>query len=113
MSSIKYLNTTIEITNNGGFATDQNRIAYTISSELADAETMQQIFPNRRFILSGNKLQFNDSVVVQNMSQIIDTTLISADDINKPVIDAIKKWAVNIIYDSNFLSLDKEKWAIV
>ncbi len=114
--AINYDNTSIKITNDGGFSTTSNDIRYTISADLDDAETVKDLFPNKDFKVEAGTLTYNvqhsGSVSVPAMWDMINTFVIEQSDVGKTVKEAIQTWSINIIYGNNLLKLDTTKWNI-
>lgn len=110
--SIQYKQTSITITNDGGFSTMSNQIRYKITSSLSDADTLSALFPDKKFELVNGKLQYASSVQVANIWQMIDILKIQQSDVDKTVKNAIIIWSTNIIYNENLLNLNKEYWSI-
>ena len=112
MKKLNYENTSIQITNDGGFSTTTNNIRYDIMADLTDASTLETLFPNKDFSLSGGKLVCPGNLPVSSMWDIINLFQIEQSDVGKTVKEAIQVWSLNIIYNDNLLDLDKEKWQI-
>lgn len=110
--SIKYKNTSITITCDGGFGTIQNEIRYNITSDIADADTLQSLFSDKEFKLSAGKLEYAGMVSVPSMWDIIEAMEIEQVDVGKKLKKAIIIWSTNIIYAQNLLGIDQSKWTI-
>ncbi len=103
--SIQYKQTSITITNDGGFSTLQNAIRYSIVSNLSDANTLEVLFPDIKFELVNGKLQYVSSVQVPTMWDVIEQFTIQQDDLGKTVKSAIILWSTKLIYQLNLLEL--------
>lgn len=110
--ALKYKNTSITISNDGGFSTISNELRYKIESELQDAATLEQVFPNINFKLVGGKLVYGSEVSVTNMWDLINTFKIEQSDVDKSVKEAIQIWSINIIYSQNLLGLEINDWSV-
>ena len=111
--SIQYKQTSITITNDGGFSTLQNAIRYSIVSDLNDADTLEALFPNVKFELVNGKLQYASAVQVPTMWDVIEQFTIQQDDLGKTVKSAIILWSINLIYQLNLLELENiNDWGI-
>lgn len=111
--SIQYKQTSITISNDGGFSTLQNAIRYNISAELSDADTLASLFPSVKFELVNGKLQYASAVQVPTMWDVIEQFIIQQTDVNKSVKSAIITWSTNLIYQLNLLELENiNDWSI-
>ena len=110
--SLKYKQTNIEITNDGGFSTISNDIRFTITSDLSEADTLQKLFPEYSFKLSGGILTYASTVAVPTMWDMISIFKIEQSDVDKTVKDAIEIWSINIMYQENLLNLNLADWSI-
>lgn len=109
---IKYKNTSICITTDAGFSTISNEIRYQITSDISDAEILQNIFPDKKFELKNGKLIYSDVIAVPNMWDLIKSFLIETNDVGKSVEQAIIIWSTNMIYSMNLLSINLEDWSL-
>lgn len=111
--SLQYKQTSIAITNDGGFSTLQNAIRYKITSDLTDADTLASLFPSVKFELVNGKLQYASSVQVPTMWDVIEQFTIQDEDLGKTVKSAIITWSTNLIYQLNLLELENiNDWSI-
>ena len=112
--TIQYKQTSITISCDGGFSTTQNDIRYSITADLTDADTLEQVFPSlsSQFTLKDGKLNYASSVILADMWNVIDTVEIEPSDAGKTVKSAIIKWSINLIYQMNLLELNITDWSI-
>ena len=111
---IQYKETSIAITCDGGFSTTQNDIRYSITADLTDATTLEQVFPSlsSQFTLKDGKLNYSSSVILADMWNVINVIKIEQPDVDKAVINAIIKWSINLIYQMNLLGLNITDWSV-
>lgn len=103
---IQYKNTSIEITNDGGFGTIQNNIRYEITASLIDADTLASLFADKQFQLKDGKLYYSSLVQVSNMWDIIKyQAKTEQSDVGLYAYNIIVKWSTNMIYQMNLLEL--------
>lgn len=113
MATIKYKQTSITISNDGGFSTLQNAIRYSITAELTDADILSVLFPKVNFELVNGKLQYASTVPVPTMWDVIEQFTIQPTDLGKTVKSAIVLWSTNLIYQLNLLELENiNDWSI-
>ena len=110
--SIQYKQTSINITCDGGFSTNDNTIRYSITSDLNDAYLLKELFPSIKPTIINDLAVISGSCDVKNMWQIIEMVEIEQEDVGTKIKPAIIKWSINIIYDMNLLNINKSDWTI-
>lgn len=110
--SIQYKQSSINITCDGGFSTNDNTIRYSITSDLNDAYLLGELFKDKSFSVVNGIAVYSGSASVSNMWQIIDMVEIEQEDVGTKIKPAIIKWSINMIYDMNLLNINKSDWAV-
>ena len=106
-----YKQTGIEITADA-FSNISNEIRFAITSPLSDGTLLKDLF-NYQFSLIDNKLLYGGTVAVPNMSDILNMFKIEQTDVGKTINEALSKWLIGIIYESNLLELKLTDWQLV
>lgn len=110
--SIQYKQTSITITCDGGFSTNDNTIRYSITSDLNDAYLLNELFSGKQFNVINGIAVYSGSVNVSNMWDIINMVEIEQEDVGVKIKPAIIKWSINMIYDMNLLNINQSDWAV-
>lgn len=114
--SIQYKQTSITITNDGGFCSSpSNSIRVHITSNVADADTLLALFPQyaSSFTYVNGKMSHTFDTSMPTMWDILFSVKIEQMDVGKYIGDATIRWSTNLIYQLNLLELENiNDWGI-
>ena len=112
MKKLQYKQTSISIEPNA-ISTINNDIRGMIYANISDSLELQQVFPDKQFVLNGDKLESSFVVTITDMWAICDASKIEQSDVNLSANQLINQWGCNLILVTNVLGLNVNDWEVV